>query len=80
MIIEGLCSFVLNIIEMVFAGLNLISFPVSAIDVVVDFMRLSNWVLGASYASLAITSITGWWSFKALYGLILWIYEKIPLT
>lgn len=80
MILEGLAGFAMWIIEMIFAGFQVISLPVNLISVLIDFMKYGAWILGGDLLAIVFSCVFGWLTFKFTAGLLLFIYRLIPLT
>lgn len=80
MILEGLASFAMWIIQLIFSGFNLISLPTSFISVLIDFMKYGAFILGGDLLAIVFSCVFGWLAFKFTAGLILFIYRLIPLT
>lgn len=80
MIVEGITGLAFNIIEFVFSTFQILSLPVNLISVLVDFMQVGAWVIGADLLGLVFGSVIWWLGFKFTAGLILFIWRLLPLT
>lgn len=80
MIIDGLATFAMWIIELIFSGFQVISLPANLVSVVLDIMKFGAWILGADLLVIIFGNIFFWLNFKFTSGLVLFIYRLIPLT
>ena len=80
MIVETLTGLGFLLIEALFEGLQVISLPTNFLAVLVDFMRVGAWILGADLLSICFTSILSLLTFKLTAGLIVFIWRLLPLT
>lgn len=44
-----------------------------------DILQFGVWVIGDGMWMLFVTTITGWLSFKCIWGIVLFIYRLIPI-
>lgn len=80
MIVEGLASFAIWILNLIFEGFTLISLPANFISFLITILEFGAWVVGGAFLSLVFSNIFFWLSFKLAAGLVLFIYRLIPLT
>lgn len=80
MIVEGVTGLAFSIIEFVFSTFQILSLPVNLISVLVDFMQVGAWVIGADLLGLVFSSVIFWLGFKFTAGLVLFIWRLLPLT
>lgn len=80
MILQGLASFAIWVLDLIFNGFNLISLPVSFISFLITILEFGAWVVGGAFLSLVFANIFFWLTFKLTAGLVLFVYRLIPLT
>lgn len=80
MILEGLASFAMWIIELIFGGFQLVSLPLNLVSTLIDFMKYGAFVLGGDLLALVFACVFFWLTFKFTAGLLLFLYRLIPLT
>lgn len=80
MIIEGVTGLAFWFVGLLFEGLQVVSLPVNLVTVLVEFMRVGAWILGADLLGIAFASVLFWLTFKLTAGLLLFIWRLLPLT
>lgn len=80
MIIESVTGVAYWMIGRLFEGLQIVSLPVNLATVLVDFMKVGAWILGADLLGIVFSSILFWLTFKLTAGLLLFIWRLLPLT
>lgn len=80
MILNGLTDLSTWFISLVFSGFQAISLPANLISVLIDIMKFGSWVIGSDLLAIVFGTIFGWLAFKLTAGLIIFIWELIPLT
>lgn len=83
MIIEGVIGLAFSIIDMIFSGLAALQFPtlpLNLITVLIDFMKVGAWVVGADLLGIVFSTIIFWLGFKFTAGLLVFIWRLLPLT
>lgn len=80
MIVESLIDFFFRILSMAFSGLEIIGLPLQYINSLQTLFVYGTWVVGADILAIFTTMIVGWWTIKLTVGLVLWIWELLPLT
>lgn len=80
MIVEGLTGLTMWFIELVFTGFQAVSLPANLVSVVLDIMKYGAWVMGGDLVAIFFATVFGWMSFKFTAGLLVWLWELLPLT
>ena len=80
MIGEALIDLFLGIFRVVFSGINFLSLPTELIGILSTILAYGNWVVGLDIMSLFVSSVVFWWAFKMSIGLIVWVWDRLPLT
>lgn len=80
MIGESLIDLFLGIFRIVFSAIDMISLPTELISTLSTILAYGNWVVGLDVMALFVTSVVFWWTFKMSIGLIVWVWDRLPLT
>lgn len=80
MIVEGLVAIFLNILRTAFQGFEAVGLPLQAINALQTIIVYGIWIVGADIVALFVTSVVFWWTTKFSVGLVVWIWDKLPLT
>ena len=80
MIIETLINFAVDIFSVLISGLNFLSIPSDLVNVLATVCVYGNWIVGADVLLLFAGCIASWFSIKISLGIVLFIWEELPLT
>ena len=80
MIIEGVTGLAFWLVGLLFEGLQVVSLPINLATVLIDFMKVGAWILGADLLGIVFASVMFWLTFKMTAGLLLFIWRLLPLT
>lgn len=80
MIVETLVDLFFNILRVAFGGLEIVKLPTDAINALHTIVVYGIWVVGADILALFVASIVFWWVTKFSVGLVVWIWERLPMT
>lgn len=80
MIIESLVNFAVTLFSGLISGLNFISIPSDFVNVLATVCVYGNWIVGADVLLLFAGCIAAWFSIKISLGVVLFIWEELPLT
>lgn len=80
MIIESLINVAVTLFSGIISVLNFFSIPTDLIDVLATVCVYGNWIVGADVLLLFSGCIASWFLIKMSFGLILFIWEELPLT
>lgn len=80
MIGEALIDFFFDLLRFAFAGFEFVGLPTQLVSTLTTITTYGVWVVGADIMALFVSSILFWWTFKMSIGLIVWVWERLPLT
>lgn len=80
MIIETLIGFAVKIFSALISGLNFFSIPSDLVNVLATVCVYGNWIVGADVLLLFSGCVAAWFLIKMSFGVILFIWEELPLT
>lgn len=80
MIGESLIDLFFNIFRTAIAGIEFINLPTQLIGTLSTILAYGNWVVGIDIMALFVGSVVFWWVFKMSIGLIVWVWDRLPLT
>lgn len=80
MIVEGLVDLFLGLLRGAFSGMEIVGLPYQLISTLSTLTVYGTWVVGADILAIFISMVVGWWAIKFVVGLIVWIWELLPLT
>lgn len=63
-----------------FAGFEIINLPMDTIEVLTTITCYGVWVVGADILAIFTASVLFWWSIKFTVGLLVWLWELLPMT
>lgn len=80
MIGEALIDFFFNILRWAFTGMEFVALPTQLINTLSTITVYGVWIVGADIMALFVASVIAWWAIPMSIGLIIWIWERLPLT
>lgn len=80
MIVTSLLDLFFNILRLAFSGLEVIHLPMQLINTLQTITVYGIWIVGADILGYFVTMIVGWWAIKFIVGLVVWLWELLPLT
>lgn len=80
MIVSGTVDLFFAILRGAFSGLEIIGLPLQFINTLQTIMVYGVWIVGADVISIFVTTIIAWWTIKLAVGLVVWLWELLPLT
>lgn len=80
MIVENLVDFFFTLIEGLFRTFEIVSLPLDLVNVLTTITAYGVWIVGADLLAIFVLSVLAWWAFKFLVGVIIWLWELLPLT
>lgn len=80
MIVETVVDLFYSILQMAFGGFEMIGLPFDLINVLSSITVYGIWVVGADVMALFVGTVVFWWTVKFSAGLVVWIWERLPLT
>lgn len=54
--------------------------PMDWLEPLTDILMYGIWIVGADTMACFATVIVGWWTTKFVLGVIVWVWELLPLT
>lgn len=79
MIGESLINWFFTTLTSAFSVLDFVGLDMSIIVKLQEIVCYGIWVVGADLMIVFATVVVGWWYAKLSVGLLLWIYELLPL-
>lgn len=80
MIVESLIDLFLGIFRVAFGAIEVLSLPTDLIGALSTFLAYGNWIVGLDVMAVFVGSVVFWWVFKMSIGLIVWVWDRLPLT
>lgn len=80
MIVNSLIDLFLGIVRLAFNGLEIVGLPLQYINTLSTITAYGIWIVGLDVMAIIVTTIVGWWTIKMTVGLVIWIWELLPLT
>lgn len=79
-IVEGLVDIFISFLRVAFGALEFYNLPTHLIGTLSSVIVYGNWVIGLDLLAVFVTSVVFWWSFHLSIGIIVWVWDKLPLT
>ena len=80
MIGEGLIDLFFGIFRVVFGAVEFVGLPTQTIETLTTILAYGNWIVGIDIMALFAGTVVFWWVFHMSIGLIVWVWERLPLT
>lgn len=80
MIGEALIDLFFGIFRFAFSTFEFFSLPTQTVSVLSTILVYGNWVVGVDIMALFVGSVIFWWTFHMSIGLIVWVWNRLPLT
>lgn len=80
MIVSTVVDLFFGLMRTVFSGLEFIGLPYEVINSLQTIMVYGTWIVGADVLAIITATIVAWWGIKLTVGLVIWIWELLPLT
>lgn len=80
MLVTGGVGLFFGLFGGLFDGLAFLGLPYDLINTLSSILCYGTWVIGADLMAIIISSIVFWWTVKFAVGLIVWVWELLPLT
>lgn len=80
MIVGSLVDLFLGIIRGALSGFEIIGLPLQYINTLNTILVYGVWIVGIDIMALFVSTVVFWWSIKLIVGLIVWLWELLPLT
>ena len=80
MIGETLIDLFFGIFRFAFGAFEFFNLPTQLVSTLETILVYGVWVVGVDIMALFVSSVLFWWTFKMSIGLIVWVWERLPLT
>lgn len=80
MIVSTTIDLFFAILRGAFSGMEIIGLPLQLINTLQTILVYGIWVVGADIMAIFVAMVVGWWSIKFTVGLVVWLWELLPLT
>lgn len=80
MIGEALIDMFFGIFRTTFGAFEFFKLPTELVATLTKILCYGNWVVGVDIMLLFVGSVVFWWTFQMSIGLIVWVWNKLPLT
>lgn len=80
MIVETVVDLFFSLMSTAFSGLEIIGLPFQLINTLQTILVYGTWIVGADILALFVATVVGWWAIKFVVGLVVFIWELLPLT
>lgn len=80
MIAKTLVDLFLGMLRVAFEGFEIVGLPYQVINTLSTITVYGIWIVGADILGIFVSMIIGWWTVKLVVGLVVWIWELLPLT
>lgn len=80
MVVEGIVNLFLNMISNIIGTVEIINLPIQWMNVLTDILAYGIWICGVDVMAIFVATVVFWWVFHMSIGLIVWVWEKLPLT
>lgn len=80
MIIEGVLGLFFKVLGIAFQGLEVIALPHQVINTLATITAYGTWIVGIDILGIVLAVIVSWWMIKFTVGLVVWLWELLPLT
>lgn len=80
MIFEGAIDLFFGLFRMLFGAIEFVNLPTELIGTLSTILAYGNWVVGVDLMAIFVSSVVFWWAFKMSIGVIVWVWDRLPLT
>lgn len=80
MIGEVLVDLFFGLFRGLFSAVEVIGLPYQTLSALRTILVYGNWIVGVDILILFASIVVFWWVFKMSIGLIVWVWEHLPLT
>lgn len=80
MIVENTIDLFFSILRMAFQGMEVIGLPLQVINTLQTILVYGIWIVGADIMAIFVALIVSWWAIKLTVGVVIWLWELLPLT
>lgn len=80
MVGEVLIDLFFDLFSALFVGLEFVALPTQLIGTLGTLASYGVWVVGADVLAYFVACVGFWWAFHMSIGLIVWVWDRLPLT
>ena len=80
MIVENVVDWFFNLMTLAFHGMEIVHLPEQIIQTLSTIMAYGVWIVGLDVLGIIVTTVVTWWTIKFTVGLVVFIWELLPLT
>jgi len=80
MIVETVVDLFFSMLSLAFSGLEIVGLPYQVINTLATISVYGVWIVGADILAIFVSLIVGWWLIKFVVGMVVWLWELLPLT
>lgn len=80
MLVSSAVDLFFGLFSGLFDGLAFLGLPYDLINVLGSVLCYGTWIIGADLMALIVGAIVFWWGVKFAIGLVVWLWELLPLT
>lgn len=80
MIGETLIDLFFGIFRLAIGAVEFVNLPYQTVSALTTILAYGNWIVGVDIMVLFAASVVFWWIFHMSIGLIVWIWNRLPLT
>ena len=80
MIIESVVDLFFSVVGLALEGLEVVHLPYQFISTLSTILSYGIWICGVDIMGYFITTVITWWVIKFTVGLVIWVWELLPLT
>lgn len=80
MIGETLIDLCFRVFRLAFGAFEFFNLPTQLVGTLSTILAYGTWIVGVDIMALFVGSVLFWWTFKMSIGLIIWVWERLPLT
>ncbi len=80
MIVQTAVDMFFGIFSVLFGAIEFVKLPTETIEALTTILAYGNWVVGVDIMALFVATVVFWWGFKMSIGVIVWVWDRLPLT
>ncbi len=80
MIFEGAIDLFFGLFRTLFSAIEVVNLPTELIGTLSTILAYGNWVVGVDLMAIFASSVVFWWVFKMSIGVVVWVWDRLPLT
>lgn len=80
MIVGTLVDLFIGILRAALSGFEIVGLPLQYINTLNTILVYGVWIVGVDIMAIFVSTVVFWWAVKLAVGLIVWLWELLPLT